>query len=83
MEDENNKVEELIFSIMGSSIDDIKRLSDDINSFSMYPVPDCFEGLEFFDIRYSVGSDWDHNIPGGLVKWCLKNLDQLYQKVFK
>ncbi len=29
---------------------------------SMYPIPNGFEGLPFFDIRFSLGSDRDHNL---------------------
>lgn len=58
----------------------LKRRSDyqihlqELEKIAMFPIPNCFEGLDFFDVRYDLCPDREHNYAGGLLKYVLSNL---------
>ena len=94
---EEQLVNSAIISIINGT-DDAYYWYEQVDNISMYPVPNGFEQIDFFDPRYAFGSDFDHNLPSkkrefyhykyyffldGLLKWVLSNYNNLYPNIFK
>lgn len=62
MEKINSTIDECIEAIINQTIHQ-QRLYNQVSfHYSMYPVPDGFANLPFFDVRWCLGSDRDHNL---------------------
>ena len=59
---EEHLINSSIISIINGT-DDAHYWYEKVNNISMYPVPNGFDQIEFFDPRYAFGSDFDHNLP--------------------
>lgn len=75
VEEANGLIEELNEAILSKR--NCEELFALLEKIGMYPIIDSFKNIEYFDIKLNVSSDPDHDLPGGILKWVLKNLSKL------
>lgn len=61
---------ELENQLIDRTIDNLKRGDpaakqdlNELNKYSLHPIPSAFKDIPLFDERYGLGSDREHNLP--------------------
>lgn len=75
-------IKKTISSILNFSQESLSQI-EKLNSLSLYAIPNAFEGIKFFDVRFCMGSDNDHNLANGLLRWVLQEIEKLIPQFYR